>query len=141
MEATRAPLERTIDSPATIEGIAIVRWPEEELRNTQLARARTPRILVVEPECPPPEIETDDPFVDWVRDPIDERELQAHVVALLERASAVRPILGDHGVVWRGATWIALSPIEERLTAAFLARPGRVLEPARGSSKRAGPKD
>ena len=62
-----------------------------------------------------------------MREPVDERDLQSRIVELRSRASVDRPILGDHGVVWRGDVWVALSPIEERLTAAFLARPGRVL--------------
>ena len=64
---------------------------------------------------------------DWVQEPVDELDVQSRIVALRSRASIERPILGDHGVVWRGSIWVALSPIEARLTAAFLARPGRVL--------------
>jgi DNA-binding response OmpR family regulator len=117
--------------PSTIEGIAIVRWPDEESRAAQLGRTRAPRLLVVAAGGPVPDLDTDDSSVDWIYQPADDRELQTHVVALLNKASRTRPILGDHGVLWRVPTWIALSPIEERLTEAFLARPGRVLSRSR----------
>ena len=90
---------------------------------------RVPRLLLVdidagEPSCP-------GPLCDWVREPVDERDLQSRIVALRGRASIDRPILGNHGVVWRGRVWVALSPIEERLTAALLGRSGRVLSRGR----------
>jgi hypothetical protein len=131
VETTRAPHERTHGLPATIEGIAIVRWPDDELRVSQLERSRAPRLLVAAPGGPVPDLDPTDSSVDWIYEPADDRELQTHVVALLNKASKARPILGDHGVLWRGQTWIALSPIEERLTEAFLARPGRVLSRSR----------
>jgi DNA-binding response OmpR family regulator len=82
-------------------------------------------LLLVAAGAEPPA--DDDPLCDWVQEPADELDMQSRIVALRERASIDRPILGDHGVVWRGTTWVALSPIEARLTAAFLARPGSVL--------------
>jgi DNA-binding response OmpR family regulator len=63
--------------------------------------------------------------------PAHERDVQALIVELRSRASVDRPILGDHGLLWRGQRWVALSPIEARLTEAFIARPGRVLSRAR----------
>jgi DNA-binding response OmpR family regulator len=84
--------------------------------------------LVAAGEEPP---ETSDELCAWVRVPAHERDVQARIVELRSRASVARPILGDHGVLWRGTRWVALSPIETRLTAAFVARPGRVLSRAR----------
>src|SRR5262249_18504804 len=83
-----------------------------------------PRLLLVAVGAEPPA--GNDPLCDWVQEPADELDVQSRIVALRGRASVDRPILGDHGVVWRGSVWVALSPIESRLTAAFLARPGRV---------------
>jgi DNA-binding response OmpR family regulator len=34
-------------------------------------------------------------------------------------------------VLWRGEKWVALSPIEARLAAALVGRPGRVISRAR----------
>jgi DNA-binding response OmpR family regulator len=117
VDVARAP-----DVPAIIEGIAIVRWPEETARATELRRSRTPRLLLVASDAAPPELDDEDLSIDWMFEPVDENALHARIVALLSAASLVKPILGDHGVLWRGETWIALSPIEERLTAALLGR-------------------
>ena len=130
MEILDAPMERLIESSRHIDGVSVVRWPDEQGRAEELARMRVPRLLLVATDAEPPVV--DGPLFagglcDWVREPIDERDLQSRIVELRGRASLERPILGDHGVVWRGPVWVALSPIEERLTAAFLARPGRVL--------------
>ena len=130
MELLDAPVERSLDSPSQIDGVAVVHWPEEQARVADLERRRVPRLLLVDADAAPP-AEADNPLCDWVREPVDERDLQSRIVVLRSRASADRPILGDHGVVWRGDVWVALSPIEERLTAAFLARPGRVLSRGR----------
>jgi hypothetical protein len=130
VELLDAPVERSLDTPGQIDGVAVVHWPEERGRVADLERMRVPRLLLVNADAAPP-TEADNPLSDWVREPVDERDLQSRIVVLRSRASADRPILGDHGVVWRGDVWVALSPIEERLTAAFLARPGRVLSRAR----------
>ena len=130
MEILAAPLERLVESSAHIDGVAIVMWPDEHARAAELARMRVPRLLLVAESSEPPAANDGvgaGELCDWVREPVDERDLQSRIVTLRSRASVERPILGDHGVVWRGPVWIALSPIEERLTAAFLARPGRVL--------------
>jgi DNA-binding response OmpR family regulator len=120
--------ERRPDLPAVIDGIDIVRWPEESDRADNLVRAHMPCLLVVSPDADEPTLPANDPLTDWVREPVIERELHNRVVALRSAASVLRPMLDDHGVLWRGNEWIALSPIEARLTAAFLATPGTVLD-------------
>jgi hypothetical protein len=131
VELLDAPLERSFELSTQIDGVAVVRWPDEQGRLADLERMRVPRLLLVDADAQPPAAidnpAIDNPLCDWVREPVDERDLQSRIVVLRSRASADRPILGDHGVVWRGDVWVALSPIEERLTAAFLARSGRVL--------------
>ena len=127
MELLDAPLAR--DTSIPIDGVTVLLWPEDQARADDLARRSAPRLLLVAEGEPPPS--TNDPLCDWVQEPADEREVQERIVELRNRASIERPILGDHGVLWRGARWVALSPIEARLTGAFLARPGRVLSRAR----------
>jgi hypothetical protein len=124
VELLDAPRERPIESSAQIDGVAVVRWPRQQARVDDLARRRVPRLLLVAPDAEPPPTE---PLCDWVREPADERDVQSRIVVLRSRASAERPILDDFGLVWRGSVWVALSPIEARLVAAFLARPARVL--------------
>jgi DNA-binding response OmpR family regulator len=123
-----APAEGRHDIPVVIDGIDIVRWPEESIRADNLVRAHMPCLFVVAADADAPTVTADDPLTDWVREPVIERELHNRVVALRSAASVVRPMLDDHGVLWRGNEWIALSPIEARLTAAFLATPGSVLD-------------
>jgi hypothetical protein len=127
VELLDAPLAR--DTSAPVDGVVVLAWPEERTRAEDLARRSTPRLLLVAVDEAPPS--TDDPLCEWVQEPVDERDVQERIVELRNRASIERPILGDHGVLWRGALWVALSPIEARLTGAFLARPGRVLSRAR----------
>jgi DNA-binding response OmpR family regulator len=123
-----APAERRLDLPSVIDGIDIVCWPEESDRADNLLRANMPCLLVVAANADAPTVPANDPLTDWVREPVIERELHNRVVALRSAASVLRPMLDDHGVLWRGNEWIALSPIEARLTAAFLATPGTVLD-------------
>jgi len=125
VELLDAPFERTFDALSEIDGVVLVHWPEEANRVLELARAGTPRLLLVANDTEPPV--TTDELCAWVRVPANERDVQARIVELRSRASLARPILGDHGLLWRGTRWVALSPIEARLTAAFVARPGRVL--------------
>jgi len=125
VELLDAPLERSLETSTQVDGVAVVRWPDERARADDLARRSAPRLLLVAPGAEPPP--AGDALCDWVHEPADERDVQSRIVELRRRASIERPILGDHGVVWRGAVWAPLSPIEARLTGAFLARPGRVL--------------
>ncbi len=129
MELMDAPLERVPDALDEVDGVVVVNWPEHAARASDLARTRTPHLFVVAPGAEPPEIADD--LSAWIRLPAAERDIHAAIVELRSRASVVRPILGEHGLLWRGTRWVALSPIEARLTAAFVARPGRVLSRAR----------
>ena len=129
MELLDAPFERTFDARSEIDGVVLVRWPEDAARAVELAHVGAPRLFLVAAGEEPPE--TSDELCAWVRVPAHERDVQSRIVELRSRASVARPILGDHGVLWRGTRWVALSPIETRLTAAFVARPGRVLSRAR----------
>ena len=125
MELLDAPSERSSESSTAVDGVAVVRWPDEQTRADEPARRAAPRLLLVAVGAEAPA--DTDPLCDWVQEPADELDVQSRIVSLRGRASIERPILGDHGVVWRGSVWVPLSPIEGRLTAAFLARPGRVL--------------
>jgi hypothetical protein len=131
MELMDAPLERVADVLfEEVDGVIVVAWPEHAARVADLARTRTPHLILVASGAEPPRT-TDDDLSAWIGLPAAERDIQAKIVELRSRASVARPILGDHGLLWRGTRWVALSPIEARLTAAFVARPGRVLSRAR----------
>jgi two-component system alkaline phosphatase synthesis response regulator PhoP len=73
---------------------------------------------------------------DYVTKPYSRRELQARVKALLRRAAGDAPEtfrLGDvevdfaRGEVRRGGVVVDLTPLEFKVLAAFVRRPGRVL--------------
>ena len=133
MELLDAPLERSPE-PSTVDGVAVVRWPDERARAEELARRSAPRLLLVAVDTEPPV--GNDPLCDWVQEPADELDVQSRIVALRNRASIERPILGDHGVVWRGGVWVPLSPIEARLDRRVPRPPGSgPVAPAAGTGR------
>jgi hypothetical protein len=97
--------------------VVVVCWPQERAEVDRLARARIPRLLLVEPGCPPPV--TEDVLEDWVRLPLDDAELKARLATLRRRAEMLLavPQLDRHGRLLFGEQWIELTPIEERLLA------------------------
>ncbi len=132
VELLDAPFPRAFDTRTASDGVVVVHWPEDAEHARELARIGIPRLLLVAADAEPPDgSELSDELSAWVRMPAYERDVQAQIVELRSRASIGRPILGDHGLLWRGSKWVALSPIEARLTAAFIARPGRVISRGR----------
>lgn len=119
----RASTDRPDQAGASV---VILAWPEEAEREAELAAAGTPRLLLVAPDAEPP---ADwDEVTDWVRLPVDERDLCARVDALQRRSRVVAaPVLDEFDVLWRGDAWIPLAPIEARLLEVLLRHPGRVV--------------
>lgn len=130
----------------------MLRWPEEDGRRESLSRAGGPRLLLVpDGEEPPP---VGDCLEDWIRVPAAESEVRARVDALAVRSRAhaaagpnghdaarngdahlnggngggalAAPALDDFGVLRFGSAWVALPPLEARLTEALLGRMGTV---------------
>jgi hypothetical protein len=116
----------------SIEGVVLprlLRWPEEAATAEALASRGLPRLLLVDADSDPPMCV--DPLEDWVRLPIVDRDLDARLNALRERArlwfpSAGVPRFDGSGRLLRANTWVALSPIEERITKVLLDRFGDV---------------
>jgi DNA-binding response OmpR family regulator len=116
--------------------VALVRWPAEQARRDELQQHGRPRVLLVEDGVPPVAL---DELEDWIRVPAGEADLQARVEGLRRRAEGrlrPRPSLDDDGVLRFDALWVALPPIEARLTSALLERYGAVV--ARGDLAEAG---
>lgn len=117
--------------------VVLVRWPREADRRDLLAKAGVPRLLLVEdghavPEAP-------DCLEDWVRVPSNEEEVRTRLVALGARSrfhAREVPELDSDGVLRFAARWVALPPVESRLTAALLDRFGAVV--SRGALARSG---
>lgn len=114
-----------------------VRWPEQrDLRQTLAGECR-PRLLLVDPDCAAP-VAADD-LEDWIRLPAPADDIEARVLGLLRRVEAREGILPriDHdGVLRHGDTWVALPPVEARLTRTLLDRLGAVV--SRSVLERAG---
>ena len=105
--------------------VAILYWPEEHALATDLSHAGAPKLLLVAPSAPPPG--DWDVLTDWIRLPAEPREIQIRAEVLRRRAHRrPHPHLDDSDLAWRGDVWVALSPVEARLLAPLLERPGRV---------------
>lgn len=108
--------------------VVLLRWPAERVRRDELAAADRPRLLLVEAGSPPPEVRG--LLEDWIRTPAAEADVRARVETLARRAAGPppgRPSLDADGVVRLGGRWVALPPVEARLTEALLGRFGAVV--------------
>jgi hypothetical protein len=109
------------------ESVHLVRWPEERELLERLRAEGAPRLLLVRPPAPPPEvIECEE---DWVRLPADDGDVRARMLALAARSSRhrPRPLVGADGRLRHGSRWIALSPIELRMARALVENFGEVV--------------
>lgn len=117
--------------------VVLVRWPREAERRDLLAEEGVPRLLLIEDGQRPPA--TEDCLEDWVRVPAAEEDVQARLAGLAVRRrlhAAEAPELDGDGVLRFAARWVALPPVEARLTTALLDRFGAVV--SRGALGRAG---
>lgn len=105
----------------------LLRWPEEDGLRARLSVSGDPRLLLVETDQEPPV--TSDCLEDWIRMPAAEADVAARVEALTGRTEAHRqdmPALDGDGVIRFRQHWVALPPLEARLTTALLDRFGTV---------------
>ena len=116
--------------------VVLLRWPLEHDRRNELHRAGQPLLLLVENGTAPPVAASE--LEDWIRVPAQEADLQARVEGLRARASrgAAAPELDLDGVLRLDGGWVALPPVEARLTGALLGRFGAVV--SRDSLAKAG---
>ena len=124
----------------------MIRWPDEQARRSRISLSGEPRLLLVPDGEEPPAVV--DCLEDWIRVPATENEVRARVDALAVRRLAhlptlsgnghtvgngnghgtpsAGPILDDFGVLRVNGSWVALPPLEARLTEALLERLGAV---------------
>ena len=106
------------------DDVQLVWWPEQaELRT---AAPPTARLLLVAPDAEPPArlgfLE------DWMRLPLNPSEFATRRAELLRRMGEARPLrLDEDGLVRRGRSWVALSPLEVALFRPLLDHRGRVV--------------
>lgn len=122
----------------------MLRWPDERARRSRISEAGEPRLLLVPDGEEPPAVV--DCLEDWIRVPATENEVRARVDALAVRSQVhlpdgpghnghdghnghlegAAPVLDDFGVLRLNGSWVALPPLEARLTEALLERLGAV---------------
>lgn len=122
---TSDPPDDHLDGPH----VALVAWPRDEALRRRLAAARAPRLLLIDAGSAPPTIT--DELEDWVREPLDPDELAVRIATLVERARGTTPravpvMLDADGVLHAKEVWVALAPLEARVLAIMLERPGAV---------------
>jgi DNA-binding response OmpR family regulator len=119
----------TASSIADHAGVELIEWPRDEKLRQQLARSGVPRLLLVEADAEAPIAAGLDE--DWVRLPVDDRD----VVARLERLSRVvdqlrndQPAIDANNVLHRAGTTVALSDSQAAVVGLLLEHPGRVVD-------------
>jgi two-component system OmpR family response regulator len=103
--------------------VELVRWPAEETRLTDLRRAGSARLVLVDDQAVPPM--TTDVLEDWVRLPVGDDDLRHRMLVLAERVRTTGeevPDLDENGLLRFNGTWVSLPPVEHRLMAALLDR-------------------
>jgi hypothetical protein len=68
--------------------VALVPWPDDDAALDDLALVGRPRILLVAPTAPPPDVR--DPLEDWVRVPVDHGDVEVRARRLARIALARR---------------------------------------------------
>jgi DNA-binding winged helix-turn-helix (wHTH) protein len=117
--------------------VALIRWPGEEEKRASLLASRHPHLLLVESGPPPV---SSSPIEDWIRVPATAVDLEARLESLRWRSRQIEvggssgdpaaPQLEEGGILRFGSEWVSLSPIEARLVATLLERPGAVTRQA-----------
>lgn len=107
--------------------IEILDWPDDRKVVERLRAAGLPHLLVLDAEVEPPE--STDPLEDWVRRDADPADIEARIGTLRRRAGepSHRPVVDGSGMLHHHGRWVALSPIEARITSVLLARFGAVV--------------
>jgi len=108
--------------------VTLLRWPAEAPVRDRMAVAHEARLLLVEQDHDPPTVI--DCLEDWIRVPAPEEDVRARVDALSVRSQAhdhPPPGIDEHGVLRFEGEWVALPPLEARLTDTLLQRFGAVV--------------
>lgn len=115
-----------------------LRWPADEALLPDLRARDVPRLLLVAPDAPPPNIEG--VLEDWVRLPAKSADVAARRETLRERSRTSpgsassdptppgpAPTLDQDGVLRFEGRWVAIPPVEGRLLGLFLEKYGAVV--------------
>jgi hypothetical protein len=97
------------------QDVVVLRWPEQSDAVERLDRRGIARLLLVEPDSPPPE--SDSCLQDWLRLPATDIDLRARLRALELRASKhpARPTVDEFGQISHRGRALFLSPLDHRI--------------------------
>jgi DNA-binding winged helix-turn-helix (wHTH) protein len=109
----------------TADSVAVVHWPRDNARRAQLAAARVPCLLLVEPEATPPVVEL---WEDWIQLPADERDVSIRLQGLAVRVC--RPEIVDNSILRNSYGTVTLSSQESAMAQALLESQGRLVSRA-----------
>jgi hypothetical protein len=110
----------------SVDGVRLLRWPDEDHARDELAAAGVPRILLLAAAAAPPEIW--DELEDWVRLPLDPDELHHRARTLRRRARANdRPWFDDDGLLRVGDRWVDLPAGPRAVVELLVDRFGQVV--------------
>lgn len=101
--------------------VALLRWPRDEEQRRALADGGTPRLLLIDPGQPLPELDDDE---DFIRLPADERDVSARLRQL--GLAGLRPRL-DGRVLRNGRGTVVLSERQAAVVALLLAADGTLV--------------
>jgi hypothetical protein len=100
-------------------GIKFLRWPHEQSRRPQFIQDRVPVLWVVESTFTPPECV--DPLEDWVRPPLAQRDVDARVASLIERARNEKvPVISADNVLYTREFRLPLADSEAVIMSALV---------------------
>lgn len=125
-----APLPTLAPAPSTMGSVAMLRWHDEEGLRCELARAGTPRLLIVGAADEAPALRDD--LEDWLRDPPNPTDLVARLSVLSDRADRVRtqPRLDADGLLWAGRSWVVIPDTQLCVVELLLAHPNALVTTA-----------
>lgn len=109
------------------DDVVLVRWPDDEELRRELAARGVPRLLVLAEDASAPR--SSDLCEDWVRLPLDHRELLARRAAVLQRATCAThgPVLDADGLLWWSDRWVAIPPAQVPLVRLLVDRPRQLV--------------
>ena len=126
-QASQAPNRNTSGIRSSLP-VEVVDWPVEAGRREAFARAGVPRLLLVAPGAPPPDVIGVDE--DWIRLPATDDDVLAraiHVMRLGERRRTDLPYVDDHRVLHRAGVGTAHHTRRARMLELLLRHVGSVV--------------
>jgi hypothetical protein len=107
--------------------VVILHWPAQSDRVDDLERLGVPRLLLVEPDSPPPP--STSCIEDWLRLPVDDASLRARLMALAAHAQRhpIVPSLDQHGQLTHRGDAVFLSVTDQRIAEVLVDHFGDVV--------------